>query len=83
MKSVNNRVVWCVQKAFMASALFMYSFICAQGQAPDYGSSPYSDQKYDGANHLAWYQEPFLWVGLILLILVIGLVVARRRQKYT
>ena len=30
-----------------------------------------------------YYQAPFLWVGLILLILVIGLVVARRRRKYT
>lgn len=83
MENVSNRVAKSVQKTIMPLALLILSFIYAQGQAPDYGSSPYSDQKYDGANHLAWYQAPFLWVGLILLILVIGLVVARRRRKYT
>ncbi|MCB0585397.1 MAG: LPXTG cell wall anchor domain-containing protein [Phaeodactylibacter sp.] len=75
------RKLWRRALVFSLSLLAFIAKMSAQ--APEYGSSPYSDQKYDGASHSAWYQEPFLWAAAVLLLLLIGVLIARRRRKYT
>lgn len=76
MKRIGRKVY-----SLLALALFFVADVMAQ--APEYGASPYSDQKYDGVSQAAWYESPLLWAGLILLILVLGLAIARRRRKYS
>ncbi|MCO6477427.1 MAG: LPXTG cell wall anchor domain-containing protein [Phaeodactylibacter sp.] len=83
MKELKRKVKKTARKAcfLLASLLLFITELVAQ--APEYGESPYSDQKFEGGQQIAWYQEPLLWVGLILLALVLSVIFFRRKRKYT
>lgn len=65
--------------------LYLVSWATAIGQIPEYGESPYSDQKYDPPTNPAWYESPYLWVGVVLALVLVGIILFRRskRDRYT
>ncbi len=36
--------------------------------AQSHSNSPYSDQAYDPVDNPEWYETPFLWIGIIIIL---------------
>ncbi len=83
MKVLKRKIGKTAQKVYFLILGLLLFITGLAAQAPEYGESPYSDQKFEGAQQIPWYQEPLLWVGLILLVLVLSVIFLRRRRKYT
>lgn len=57
----------------------IFSVYQLAGQASS--ESPYSDQAYDPVQNPAWYETPFLWIGLVIILLLVFFWLRKQRKK--
>ncbi len=62
----------------LTSSLLLVSQIL---MAQSHSNSPYSDQAYDPEANPSWLETPFLWAGLILILVPIILLIRRQIKK--
>ncbi len=63
--------------SYLLSSLILIQSIIAQSSS----ESPYSDQAYDPVQNPAWYETPFLWIGLVMILLLTFLWLRKRAKK--
>lgn len=72
-----------IKKAYGVFAVVLLAASGLLAQHSNAGESIYSDQEFDPIGKEAWYETPFLWVGLVMVVGVIVLFVLRSRRQRT
>ncbi len=61
--------------------LIIYFLNAVQATAQSHSNSPYSDQAYDPVDNPQWYETPFLWIGLIIILGLIFYLLYRKAER--
>lgn len=65
---------------YISSNIFILFLSITQLAAQASSGSPYSDQAYDPIKNPSWYETPFLWVGLVIVLLFLFFWIRKRKK---
>ena len=69
-----------IKRRFLAITIQLYLLIPALLNAQTHSESVYSDQAYDPTDLPEWYETPYFWIGLVV-VLIIALLLLRQRSR--
>ncbi len=71
-----------MQRILSAFLFFLFIGIPSfAAQAQPESESPYSSQAFDPVANPEWHESPFLWLGLVAVLLILFLLLRRKRRS--